>query len=44
MYLFGRDVVGLMSLNKANLDNRKIDNKGYFRAILQLGMRSLSFS
>ena len=33
----------MISLNMANLSNRKINRKGYLRVILQLGTRSLSF-
>ena len=43
MYLFGRDVAYLISLNTVNLNNRKVSRKGYLRVILQLGMRSLCF-
>ena len=43
MYLFVRDVAYLISINMANLNNRKINRKGYLRVILQLGVRSLSF-
>ena len=41
---FSRDVVYLISLNRANLNNRKIKRKGYLKVILQLGMRSFGFS
>ena len=43
LYLFGRDVAYLRSLNMANLNNEKINRKGYLRVIFQLGRRSLSF-
>ena len=40
---FGRGVAQLIPLNMANLNNGQIHRKEYLRAILQLGMRSLSF-
>ena len=42
-YLFGRGVAYLISLNMANMNNRKINTKGDLRVILQLDMHSLSF-
>ena len=43
MYLFGKSVALVILLNMANLTIRKVHRKGYLRAILQLGMRILSF-